>query len=159
MDILELLFTSYYQQFKNYAAMKVNDPIVAHDIVMDAMITVDKKCDKSWTLGHLKAYLFTAIKNKCIDFVRKRKYERSINDRLDIALYDTLKEDYSKQMHSLIEELKPSYRKVLELDLKGMDSFEIATELNMKVESVHQIRSRAILELKKIKNKIRLILQ
>lgn len=76
------LFTENHARFVRFASTYVDDRMAAEDIVMEAMMYYwENRCRLD--IGtNSSAYIFTAIKNKCLNYLRDKQYRRQVSDQL-----------------------------------------------------------------------------
>ena len=75
------IFSNYYSGLVKYATRLLKDKIVAEDIVQELFIEIWVKRDKLSINTSLKSYLYTSIKNDCLDYL-KSKIKRTITEPL-----------------------------------------------------------------------------
>lgn len=139
----------YYQ----FGLRFVEDIEVVRDIVQEAFIAVWQRLDEFNEEEHICAFLYTTIRNRCINYLRDRQVERKHREKMwnlqnqesfrNIAIENELY-DYLCQK---IDMLPPMQRAVLWLHIDGFSNEEIAQQLNISVNTVltHKQRARAIL--------------
>lgn len=76
------VFSEYKQRFVFFAASYLRDTSVAEDIVMESFMHYWENKDSLPQDINLTAYIFTVIKNKCINFLRDQNIHRNIEDKL-----------------------------------------------------------------------------
>jgi len=81
---LELYGTMLYQ----YALPRVNDVIVAEDLVQDTFLAALKGLDRYRGEASEKNWLFTILKNKIIDHYRKKSTEQAVMSMPDLQKTD-----------------------------------------------------------------------
>lgn len=87
LNSFEKLFRLYYPRLKNYASSILRDPDEAEDLVQDVFYQVwlnHMKLDEEKNIG---SYLFTLLKNRCLNVLRHRVIEEkySIQKNKDFA--------------------------------------------------------------------------
>jgi RNA polymerase sigma-70 factor, ECF subfamily len=73
ISLIEQLFKTYHAGLVAFADQYVRSPEDAREIVQDVFISVWNNRESIDREGNLKAYLFTATRNKCFNFLQKRK--------------------------------------------------------------------------------------
>lgn len=98
----------------------------------------------------LKSYLYTSIRNGCLNYLRNRKRRRDreacyyddIDDERNF-LDEIMESELYRQLKMLLEELPPQCRNIFERVLQGETSEEIATTMDLSVETVKTQRKKA----------------
>ena len=80
------LFEQYYNPLCNFASTILYSSSKAEDAVQDVFIKMWQKKDTLGGLENVKAYLFTATKNKCFEYLRKLKLERKLSEENESRL-------------------------------------------------------------------------
>lgn len=144
-------FENYYQVLGVFAMKYVKDKNVAEDIVNDVIVGLYTRRPRFDNLTALKSFLFTSIRNRCIniardDKVRKRYLESA--PREEFFLDNILEEEIYFLLKKKISTLPEYPRKVYELSLQGASNEEIAEKLSLTVDSVksHKKRGKQILK-------------
>jgi len=153
-----------------------NNPVDAEDLTIEAFGKAFKKLDQYTPDYAFSTWLFKIASNNCIDFIRKkRKYnynyeaqrfpdeEGNPADRIASEFLDPeeeiIRQQKIKAMRSVVERLKPHYKKLVELRYFQEYSYEeIAVELNLPLGTVKAqlFRARELLYniLKNVKGNI-----
>ncbi len=143
------VYMLYYNELYRFAYHYVMCPH-AEDIVQDVFL---KLYEKSYTIkdsSHLKSYLYSAVKNRCIDYMRKLKIEDAKRQKLiEVFVYcedplgDTEEFDTVEKLNQLINILPEQQQKILQLKAEGKEYHEIAEILNISSGTVNIHVSRA----------------
>lgn len=160
---------AYYQHvYLEYAPMllrfaeKFVSSFFAEDIVHDVFL---KLWDRQVFLlpeNELKRILYAAVRNACIDHLRRLNMEQEIMDRRAIQLkLDELdffeasdelfmRKDLLNFLMSKVDELPERSREIFRLSyVNGLKAAEIAEQLNLSVRTVENQLYRALLHLRK----------
>lgn len=91
----------------------------------------------------IKAYLYTSIRNKCLNFLKhqtvQKKHEAQLIYELESEQFFTahvIEEEAFNQLYQEINNLPTSSQKVMLLALKGLKNQEIARTLNISENTV-----------------------
>ncbi len=141
------LFESFYPSLCVFANKYTQDTDISADIVQDAFVYLwEIKKDIS-TIHSAKSYLFKTVKNKCLNYLRDQKTRDKIqNEHLEDETFfrDNLIETETYQIiQEALNVLSPQSRKIIELSLDGLKNNEIAELLNISINTVKTVRSRA----------------
>lgn len=152
----EEAFHELFRQFHSYlvifAERRVDNPKVAEDIVQEVFIEIWQSQKQYYSLPGLKAYLYEAVSNRCINYWKHRSVE---NKYLSQASYDqrqnnffTLQEEVYRELYIAISELPPRSREVILLYTEGKSNEEIARQLDLSIETIKSHKKTAIRFLK-----------
>lgn len=150
-------FRVFHQQhvrlFYQLGLKFIDDIEVVRDIVQEAFITVWQRLDSFENEAHIKAFLYTVIRNRSMNYLRDRQVELKCREKfwllqnqesfrnlaMENELYDFLCQK--------IDRLPAMQKAVLWLHIDGLSNEEIATRLNISVNTVltHKQRARALL--------------
>ena len=73
------LFTEYHERFVRFAYTYVDNYMEAEDIVMEAMTYYWENRTRLFGVNP-PAYIFTTIKNKCLNYLRDRQYYQTVSE-------------------------------------------------------------------------------
>lgn len=155
------LFEKYYFQLSSFACKYVEDQDTAEDIVQDVLYEFWLKKQSFETIISFKSYLYSAVRNRCLDVLRHRKVEikylaeSTYNEETEFFLNQILEEELYVLLKDAIEALPQQTRDVYELALLGHDNTEIAGHLGLTADAVksHKKRGKKLLQ-EKLKNLI-----
>ncbi|WP_439184988.1 RNA polymerase sigma-70 factor [Carboxylicivirga taeanensis] len=158
-DVYEYLFNHYYARLCAYALRYVERKDYAEDVVSDTFF-------KMWQRGTIEisstvqGYLFRAVYNNCMDFLRHRNNRLHKHQVLPVELENdasmALFKDFSEQDSLIIKEIEkaieeainklpPQAKTVFVLKRHhGLKNKEIAEQLNIAVKTVEMHMSRAL---------------
>lgn len=149
----EQLYVAYFSKMKRFAKEFVLSEEDAENIVHDVFLDVWEKRDVLSYHVNLPALLFTSIKNKCIDYLRRKIVEREAGDtikeehRLNMQIkFDSLEafdqhlfneKDIETILMKAIDSLPDKCRTIFIMSkLEGKKQKEVAAELNITVNTV-----------------------
>ncbi|AYB32546.1 RNA polymerase sigma-70 factor [Chryseolinea soli] len=158
---LELLFRRLYPNLCAYARKFLNDAVEAEEIVQDLFSTLWEDRHKLDEQQSLSSYLFTSVKNRCLNFLilQKRKtkhadlmrflYVQEVSGEAAHSYHALLAKDLEKDFHTAMEDLPTECRKIFELSRQeGLKYQEIALKLNISIKTVETQMSRALAKLR-----------
>lgn len=76
----EILVCKYRKPGTSFASQILNDEYLAEDVVQDCFVKIFVLRDRYKETGSFKTYLFTMIRNRSIDYIRKQKHAMSLPD-------------------------------------------------------------------------------
>ena len=159
--MIENLFRSYYSMLRSYAFRLVNDFCLAEDIVQDEFMSQWNNRNKIDFDSELKPYLFRAIYNKSLDYLKSKKCteEESLDTiiaRLELSHHSNENHEetlFAKEIQQeIVNYLKgqpENVRKVFVLSrYHGLKIKEIARQLELSQKTVEKYLSRVLKGLK-----------
>ncbi len=136
-------FTKYYPELCIYSMSIVKNNVVAEDIVQDIFIAIWKNGDKNVVKGSLKNYLYTSVRNRCIDFLKHQKVKSKYFECLtQNESYDTPEnrmsvEEIQETLRRRLNTLPPRCKQIFVLSrMDGLKNQEIAVELGLSRRTV-----------------------
>ena len=149
----EDLFKTYFVGLSAFAQKYVKDIDSAKEIVHDVFVNLWNKRATIDPKKSLKSYLFTAVKNRCLNKIRDdKKFDTSIED-LDTVSNQFKAEDQDhlelaeleQKIHSILMQLPEKCRAVFILSrYEGKKYKEISQELNIAQKTVETHISKAL---------------
>jgi RNA polymerase sigma-70 factor (family 1) len=154
----DFFFNEYYAALSFFAFKILNDEAAAQDIVSDCYIRLWQRKEVFDAPGSIKSYLYTTIKNACIDLLRSNKRIQEHQKELSL-----LSPKFEQSIfHKLIEaevmrliviaraKLPTKARRVFEMFYFEDKSYqEIAEELGISINTVKNQKIRAVKLLRK----------
>ncbi|WP_299702721.1 RNA polymerase sigma factor [uncultured Pontibacter sp.] len=150
------LFHQLYGRLCSFAGRYVKDQEVAEEIVEEAMVVLWEKRDKFETLGALKSYLYTTVRNASLDFLKKsgRHVSMDLLEGLEsLATADNfiIEEEVHGILYDAIASLPEKCRRVFELScIEELKYSEIADDMGISLNTVKSQRARALQLLREI---------
>jgi RNA polymerase sigma-70 factor (ECF subfamily) len=161
MTAFDEIFKKYHQPLYTYARKFLDDDYAALDLVQDVFALVWQKKMFRLEEGHLKAYLFNAVKNAAINYLKHEKVVQKHQKRqlsllldLEITHYESgeksmIEKENLDRIYQAIGSLSDIHREVIELSrFEGLKNKEIAQQLNIPVRTVETRLFRALSSLK-----------
>ncbi len=162
---LRQMFDMYYSPLCVFALNYIDSFDQVEDLVQDVFINFWEKKRIEQLQGSLKSYLFTAVKNNALAYIRKNKKFRieKLDDEFDVLMEDSFdKEDLELQKQKLYKELtilSKQSRLVFEaIIFQNMKYKEVAKELGVSLNTVKTHFSRALKQLRSSLDTIIMIL-
>lgn len=159
------IYSLYFPKLVRFSREYVVSSEDAENIVQDLFVYLWEHREVVGSLSNLNAYLFALVKNRCIDFYRHKVVVDSKQESLDALLERELKlkrealEYFDENMFAAneietlldnaIAHLPEKCRQVFILSrMEGLKHEEIATQLNISVNTVQNHIVTAIRKLK-----------
>jgi RNA polymerase sigma-70 factor (ECF subfamily) len=161
----ELFFREHHKQMVFYAAKFVDDYETARDIVQEVFLKTWENREKVQISTSLTTYLFAAIRNQCINYVRHQSVNMKFTNEtqlqlkeLEISYYTSVEEQHlnlfeqetREKIQRTISTLPEKCRQIFSMSrFEGIRSNDIAKKLNISVRTVETQIYRALKEIKK----------
>lgn len=155
------IFKKYHHPLFIYAKKFLGDDQAALDLVQDVFALIWQKKMFRLEESHLKAYLFNAVKNAAINYLKHEKVVQKHQKRqlsllldLEIRHYESgeksmIEKENLDRIYQAIGSLSDIHREVIELSrFEGLKNKEIAQQLNIPVRTVETRLFRALSSLK-----------
>jgi RNA polymerase sigma-70 factor (ECF subfamily) len=149
----ELLFHYYYPGLVIYAAQFIANKEDAEEIVQSFFVRFWEKHTRFNDCESLKAYFFSSVKNRSIDFLKHQKIEQKyIHEMLDLSqnhlAYDPdlyVNSELQERLTSGINKLSPKCKEIFIMSrLQGLKNEEIAVKLELSKRTVETQISNAL---------------
>lgn len=132
----------------------------AEDIVHDVFLKIYENVDKIPEDMSFNSYMFTSVKNSCLNYLRhKNVVDKNQDKLLEVMLYtgEELNDDTDmvNRVRQCLMDLPDKQRIILEMKFRGYDYNFIAKTLNITIGTVNTHINRAY---KFIRNKILFLL-
>ena len=149
----EQFYITWYSRAKYFAREYVHSESDAENIIQDVFLHLYERRDLMDAYTNLTAYLFTSIKNRCLDYLRKWVLEQEtaqgVQDEFEMELrmkYDSLEifntqfsdeTDIRELLDNALQKLPERCRNIFIMNkLEGKKQKEIAEELNLSINTV-----------------------
>jgi|SRR6056297_568415 len=153
IQTFEAVFRSYYEDLCLFAISYVKDKDLAEEIVQDVFYTIWEKRKELKITSSLRSYLFTSVKNKSLNYIRKedskQKYTTYIkntkNDKV-LTPYDEINTKELSQIIDLtIQRLPERTREIFKMNrFHGLAYKEIAEKLSISIKTVEANMGKAL---------------
>ena len=151
---LETIIHAYSDQLVRFACCYVASPDIAEELMEDALTDVLIRDRNFEDEAHLKAYLYKAVRHRCLNYLRFHRKFVPLED-VECALFagnletDVIRKERDRTVFACLQELPLQYRQVLTLSFfDGFPVSEICTVLSRSPKQVYNLLSRAKTSLK-----------
>jgi RNA polymerase sigma-70 factor (ECF subfamily) len=165
MQAFEVLFRNEYAGLARFANKFVRDPDVAEEITQEIFLYLWEKRAQINLTGSLMSYLYSATKNKCINYLKLEypKYQKmvDIHESMVLTKGSEVNIDNQQEIKTLIDEaislLPEKCKEIFMLSRYGGLTYEeIADDLEISKKTVENQMSIA---LKKLRTTLKPILK
>ncbi|MCA5006195.1 sigma-70 family RNA polymerase sigma factor [Sphingobacterium sp. WQ 366] len=152
-NITKLLFDKYYQNLCYFAYTLLGDKVLSEDFVQDAFCSLNDNLETLVPNEKVyKGFLYTAVKNKILNYHRRSKVElkyhklKPFDELLDLDFDNAIiKSETISEINALIEKLPNACQQIFKLYyLEGFSTKEVAAELNLSVNTIKTQKLRGI---------------
>lgn len=148
----ESIFKTHFEGLCRFANRFLHDTDSSQEIVQDVFINLWQKRDTIDPEKQIRSYLFTSVKNRCLNHIRDNKKFRSylldVEIEMEIPVNDhdmLVAEELKRRIQEAFEKLPPKCRQVFELSrFEEMKYKEIAERLKISVKTVEVQISKAL---------------
>jgi len=150
-------FDRYYPGLCYYAEKFIHDMDESRSLVQQVFVDVWMKRSKLIIQQSLKAYLFTAVRNNALDYLRHKlvetKYLREVHPELLTIDHDLIEEaELNARINLAIDELPEKCREIFTLcRFEELHYSEIAQKLGISIKTV---KMQMGIALKKMRSKL-----
>lgn len=157
---LELLFRRLHPKLCAYANKFVHDTNDASEIVQELFYTVWKNRERLDENQSVQAYLFTSVKNRCLNLLDTKRNRSKHAEMLwmlygneavetDNSYHILLAKDLEKDFNEALTHLPKECRRIFELSrFEGLQYQEIAHKLDISIKTVETQMYRALSKLR-----------
>ncbi len=149
----ELLFRLYYSTLCSHAVRFVYTKEAAEDLVADVFYTFWKKESFRHISSSYRAYLFTAVRHKCFNYLRWELARESGESLEESAALSSLPQpdhvmeydELCSRLERTIESLPPQCRRVFLMNrFEGKNYTEIAENMGVSIKAIEAHISKAL---------------
>ena len=157
-EIFDYVFNFYYSSLCAFSMQYIENRDSVEDLVQDFFVHLWMEAPRLQIRSSLKAYLFTAIKNRCLDYQKHQKiterYRQFIlysgENQEDFADHYFAESELRLVIRSSLNKLAPRCREIFELSrVDGLSNQEISVKLNISKQTVERQISNSLKVLKK----------
>jgi RNA polymerase sigma-70 factor (ECF subfamily) len=153
IDAFNLCYDLYYKPLCSFANYIVKQPAIAEEITQTIFLDVWMNRDKLPENSSIKAYLLTAVKHDCLDFLKHKKIEEkyageyllSSVEHYEDIFDDLINKDLQESLDRAINKLPKHCREIFLLSRFNFLPYkDIANKLNISVKTVENQISKAL---------------
>lgn len=148
------LFDGYYSALCMFANKYLRDMDLSRSLVQQVFIDLWTKRESITVSTSVKSYLYTTVKNRCIDVLRKEKTTTAISESVEnlnqIPFRDLIEEaELNDRINASINQLPEKCREIFLLcRFEGLKYSEISENLGISVKTVEMQMGIALKKLR-----------
>ena len=155
--LLKKIYEEYKQDVFKYLVSLTHDTSLSEDLVSETFLGALKSLHKFKGESSIKTWLFSIARNKWYEYLRKEKFNISIDDLAynyilsESDLDDVLiKRELYNKIINLLKSEPPRTEDIILMRIKGYSYFEIGKKHNISESSARVIDYRAKKKIKEI---------
>lgn len=151
-EAFRILFNRYRMEVYRFCLLMVGKHAAAEDIYQEAFISLYRACRRGETIYHVRAYLLTAARRRCLNYLRTDGKYVALDEVESVAYEMKLDEiGVDVLLKEALQKIPPQYREsFLLFEIEGYSYQEIATCLDVSLDIVRNRIYRAKKNLQKI---------
>jgi RNA polymerase sigma-70 factor (ECF subfamily) len=154
LNKFEQLFRELFRPLCNFALKYAGDWDEAKGLVHEVFVAVWEKFDSLPPDTQYRSYLYTAVRNRCLNYIRDKKKNISFDrvpENLLVEIQTTLEtSELEREIEMAIQSLPEKCRMVFELNrMEGLKYAQIAEKMGISVKTVEAQMSKALGIMKK----------
>ena len=151
------VYTRFFTELHAYASrLYRNDAQLPEDAVQDVFCSLWENRGKSFdNLVKLKAFLYVTLKNRYLHHCEHLKVAERHKESLERESQfenDVFDSELSVRLQEYVERLAEPGKSVIKYYLEGYEAKDIAGKMRLSVQTVYNIKSQAIILLRKLFN-------
>jgi RNA polymerase sigma factor (sigma-70 family) len=158
-EALEIIYEDNYSPLYYYALKFTNDKDLIKDLIQELFVELIDSGKKLARTDNVRVYLLKALRNKLLfQIAKKVKQQSRLPDHAEFNLLDSIEtqlikkeidEDIQIRITSAVKKLSPKQQEIIYLRFyNDMPYPEIASLFDTKVQTVRNLLTRAISQLK-----------
>jgi RNA polymerase sigma-70 factor (ECF subfamily) len=151
---VESFFREHYVRLFFYAQKMVGSKTTAEDVIQDVFLRMWRQQQSFDNSFHTRSYVYTAIRNTCISYLRHEKVEREYAEQMpgntneievEGGLELMIRSEVVGQIFQAIEDLPEGCRTVVKLAyFESLKNEEIAGMLGISINTVKTQKARGL---------------
>lgn len=150
------VFDNFYFPLCIFANKYLENESAASDVVQDCFVKLWQLRDDFSYLHQIKSFLYTSIRNKCLNELEHSKvvlqHATNVQEKLTEEFFrdHLIEEETYRVLMEAIDRLPKQMRSIMLLAFEGMSNSAIAEELKVSTENVHSLKKIAYRKLREL---------
>jgi len=141
MQSYRLIFNELYSSMCLFSKKFLADFEDAEDIVQEVFIELWNQHSKFDSFEQIKAFLYTSIKNRCLNFKKKlivrEKFAKTTLASTELCFEEyVLETEVVQNINNAINNLSEQRKQIIILGMQGLKNNEIAEDLQISINTV-----------------------
>jgi RNA polymerase sigma-70 factor (ECF subfamily) len=153
--VFKQVFDLFYNALCAFSIKYIQDWDAVEDIVQEVFVTFYEHKKEFENIQSIKAYLYTAARNKCLNFLKHRtviqRHEQALIYELESSQFFTshvIEEETFNLLYAEIRQLPEGSQAIMLLAVKGLKNKEIAEKLQISENTVKTQKKIAYTKIK-----------
>ncbi len=153
------IFKMYHKSLCYFARQLIHNEEQAEDIVAETFVKLWQRNTDFENLATIRSFMYVTIRNSCSNYLRHIHRKAASHERIlgsaerdeDYIESRMVKADLLRIILEEVESLPPIRRKIFKMIfVEDLSIFEIATKLNITVDTVRVQKARAIYSIRNV---------
>lgn len=147
----DFIFRHYYKALCAQAHLYTQDLDLAQSLVQDCFVKLWEMRGRASEIENLSSWLSVLVRNRCIDYTRHRRYEKTVDRAPDLSDRDEasdrliLSHEFEEKLILALNQLPERCRIAFEYSrFEDLSYPEIASKMNISVKAVEALISRSL---------------
>ncbi len=131
------LWKTYRRTLYHFILTRVNDPIVAEDIVQDVLVKVYERLNTLKDREKILSWMYQITRNVIVDYYRKQRPTGNIDKEVigeEINIEEDIKKELAQCLLPMVNQLPSNYRQAVKMaEFDGVTQKEIAQEQGLSL--------------------------
>lgn len=158
-------FDSLYQSLCLFTNRYINNLPAAEDIVQETFLSLWNHHQEMSSSSHIKSFLYLTAHNTALDYLRHEKVKNHYNEKAIVLLETTenfihfiIEEEVEQILLKTEENLPQQCKQIFILTMQGKNNEEIASLLNISVNTVKTQKKIAYKKLKRYISELSIVI-
>lgn len=152
--IFRSLFDTFFPRSCAFAAKLLNNQQAGEDVAQETFLKIWERTEYFPNLLAFKAYLYTTLKNNCINLLKIAQDTKDVSEVKDVLVDETVidhlivEEEVRARILQEINKLPDVKREIMLLRLDGMSYEDISIELHLSINTVKSHKKESYKQLR-----------